>query len=200
MSEEKYLDVKEFALLVGRSYQSIYKAIDKGKLDAFLSKKDGKTVINARAEALYHSTNSHNSTTRSESEHPREMVERTEEQRQVDNIQKLRNTVIEKQKEIDKLEKELSEAKESVKKKEEQIYKLTDKILEYTNKFAELSQSSQFFLAKEYERKEKEEQSRIEDKPQIVIRSADDNQGEEKKEVKRGIFGTIIEKFRPRKH
>ncbi len=164
--EVKYIDVKEFAAAVGQSFQSIYKRIQSGKLNDYITKVNGKTYIDRGAIELFNSPSFANGGIEAKNRN----VERKGEQfenlqiqleserekanslfQQVSTLelekQNLLGDIANKKEQIERLQKELDEARAKIEKKEEQIENMTARLLTMAENQQELIRNSQVLVA-----------------------------------------------------
>ena len=166
--EVKYIDVKQFAAEVGQSFQSIYKRIQSGKLNEYITKVNGKIYIDREAKELFNSNSQEGESGDRETnfrkvERKSEIFEDLQIQlvREKENslslshqlsILKIENENLTKQRdssaqEIERLQKELDEARAKINKKDEQLEEMTARVLTMAENQQELLRNTQLLQA-----------------------------------------------------
>ena len=164
--EAKYIDVKEFSAAVGQSFQSIYKRIQSGKLNDYITKINGKIYIDRGAIDLFNSPSFSNGgieTKNRNVERKGEQIESLQIQianekaksdslfQQISTLEFEKKNLLEdlqdKKEQIERLKKELDEARAKIEKKEEQIENMTARLLTMAENQQELIRNSQILVA-----------------------------------------------------
>lgn len=181
MNNSDYIKVKEFAALVKKTYQSVYKQIENGYLLPYVKEEDGVMYISTKAAEIYPKRKRKGekvnqiggeqgeqtekvsdlgerlSVSQGETVEPlSEMGERLSEQTEKVSEQgePEKPTEIEQYRlRIEQLERELEEAKETIKNKDKKIEEMADRAFTLAERLTQLTENGQVLQAREQERK-----------------------------------------------
>ncbi len=156
MNNSDYIKVKEFAALVKKTYQSVYKQIENGYLLPYVKEEDGVMYISTKAAEVYpkrkrkgEKVNQIGGEQGEQTEKVSDLGEKVSEQGEPEKPTEIEQYRLR----IEQLERELEEAKETIKNKDKKIEEMADRAFTLAERLTQLTENGQVLQAREQERK-----------------------------------------------